>query len=31
VSRRTQANAQLVAQMRQLHAQTKERYGAVKL
>ncbi len=30
-SQRMQANAQLVAQMRQLHAQTKERYGAVKL
>ena len=31
VSRRTHANQALVARMRQLHAQTKERYGAVKL
>lgn len=28
---RTEANARLVARMRQLHCQTKERYGAVKL
>jgi transposase InsO family protein len=31
VSRRTQANERLLTHMRQLHAQTKERYGAVKL
>ena len=30
-SRRAQANQRLVARMRQLHAQTKERYGAEKL
>ncbi len=30
-SRRAQANRTLVERMRQLHAQTKERYGAVKL
>jgi len=30
-SARQQANARLVATIRQLHAQTKERYGAVKL
>ncbi|MFQ5760982.1 MAG: IS3 family transposase, partial [Acidiferrobacterales bacterium] len=30
-SARQQANARLLATMRQLHAQTKERYGAVKL
>ena len=30
-SARSQANAQLLATIRQLHAQTKERYGAVKL
>ena len=30
-SARQQANARLLAQMRQLHTQTRERYGAVKL
>ncbi|MGH7259778.1 MAG: IS3 family transposase [Nitrospiraceae bacterium] len=30
-SQRAQANARLVSRMRQLHAQTKERYGAMKL
>jgi len=30
-SARTRANAQLLEQMRQLHRQTKERYGAIKL
>ncbi|HXG36425.1 MAG TPA: IS3 family transposase [Dehalococcoidia bacterium] len=30
-SRRAQANHTLVERMRQLHAATKERYGAVKL
>ncbi|MGH6628513.1 MAG: IS3 family transposase, partial [Burkholderiales bacterium] len=30
-SPRTRANRGLVEQMRQLHAQTRERYGAVKL